>query len=205
VRRIGPTTASLARGGFVSYRPSALCAVEGEGLGRGARTAAASSWSIWRVAWRPIPAVLRLPTGIFYAQGVKANVLFFNRKPASEDPWTKDLWIYDLRTNQHFTLKTNPLGAGDLEEFVASYKPGKRGKREESERFKKFSYDELVAREKASLYIFWLRDESLEDLDNLLDPATLAAEIVEDLEAALAEFSAIAEALGGEEAEAGGA
>jgi type I restriction enzyme M protein len=108
-------------------------------------------------------------------------------------------------TNQHFTLKTNPLGAGDLEEFVASYKPGKRGKREESERFKKFSYDELVAREKASLYIFWLRDESLEDLDNLLDPATLAAEIVEDLEAALAEFSAIAEALGGEEAEAGGA
>ena len=53
--------------------------------------------------------LLRLPTGVFYAQGVKANVLFFDRRPASETPWTRELWIYDLRTNQHFTLKTNPL------------------------------------------------------------------------------------------------
>ena len=59
--------------------------------------------------------LLRLPTDIFYAQGVKANVLFFDRKPASETPWTKTLWIYDLRTNQHFTLKTNPLKRSDLE------------------------------------------------------------------------------------------
>ena len=49
--------------------------------------------------------MLRLPTGIFYAQGVKANVLFFDRKPGSDKPWTKTVWVYDLRTNQHFTLK----------------------------------------------------------------------------------------------------
>ncbi|MGI9155675.1 MAG: HsdM family class I SAM-dependent methyltransferase [Marmoricola sp.] len=52
--------------------------------------------------------MLRLPTGIFYAQGVKANVLFFDKKPASERPWTERLWVYDLRTNMHFTLKQNP-------------------------------------------------------------------------------------------------
>ena len=58
--------------------------------------------------------LLRLPTGIFYAQGVKANVLFFARKSASENPWTDRLWIYDLRTNMHFTLKQNPLRFEDL-------------------------------------------------------------------------------------------
>ena len=65
--------------------------------------------------------MLRLPTGIFYAQGVKANVLFFDKKPASEQPWTKKLWVYDLRTNQHFTLKQNPLRRHHLEEFVECY------------------------------------------------------------------------------------
>ena len=117
-----------------------------------------------------VHTLLRLPTGIFYAQGVKANVLFFDRKPGSDTPWTKELWIYDLRTNQHFTLKTNPLRRADLDDFVESYKPGQRGKREESERFHRFTYDELVARDKASLDIFWLRDESLEDTDNLPSP-----------------------------------
>ena len=67
--------------------------------------------------------LLRLPTGIFYAQGVKANVLFFENKPAQEKPWTKKLWVYDLRTNMHFTLKTNPLKRADLDEFVKLYKP----------------------------------------------------------------------------------
>ena len=68
-----------------------------------------------------VHTLLRLPTGLFYAQGVKANVLFFDKKPASETPWTKKLWIYDLRTNQHFTLKTDPLTREDLDEFVACY------------------------------------------------------------------------------------
>ena len=140
--------------------------------------------------------MLRLPTGIFYAQGVKANVLFFDKKPAAERPWTERLWIYDLRTNQHFTLKQNALTRAHLDDFVASYAPGKpRSERVETERFHSFAYDELVARDKANLDITWLRDESLEDLDNLPAPEIIAREIVEDLTAALAEFEAVAAAL----------
>lgn len=140
--------------------------------------------------------MLRLPTGIFYAQGVKANVLFFDKKPASERPWTERTWVYDLRTNQHFTLKQNPLTRAALEDFVQSYASGRpRSERVESERFHAFTYDELVARDKANLDITWLRDESLEDLDNLPAPEVIAREIVEDLTAALAEFEAVAAAL----------
>ncbi len=140
--------------------------------------------------------MLRLPTGIFYAQGVKANVLFFNKKPAAEHPWTERVWVYDLRTNQHFTLKQNPLTRAALDEFVGCYAPGRpRSERVESERFRSFGYDDLVARDKANLDLTWLRDESLEDLDNLPAPEVIAREIVEDLTAALAEFEAVAAAL----------
>jgi len=143
-----------------------------------------------------VHTLLRLPTGVFYAQGVKANVLFFDRKPGREQPWTSDLWIYDLRTNQHFTLKQNPLSYEALKDFISSYNPENRHERVESDRFRKFGLDELLARDKASLDIFWLRDESLEDADNLPDPAIIAAEIAEDLEAALAQFAEIASSLG---------
>ena len=139
--------------------------------------------------------LLRLPTGIFYAGGVKANVLFFDRKPAAETPWTSMLWIYDLRTNQHFTLKQNQLKPEHLADFVACYKPGNRHERIESEFFRAFSYDELLARDKASLDIIWLRDQSLEDTENLPPPEVIAQQIVEDLQAALAEFAAVAESL----------
>ncbi len=140
--------------------------------------------------------MLRLPTGIFYAQGVKANVLFFDKKPAAEHPWTDKLWVYDLRTNQHFTLKQSPLTRAALDDFVARYAPDRpRSERAETERFHSFSYDELVARDKANLDITWLRDESLEDLDSLPAPEVIAREIVEDLTAALAEFEAVAAAL----------
>jgi type I restriction enzyme M protein len=139
-----------------------------------------------------VHTLLRLPTGVFYAQGVKANVLFFDRKPASETPWTKSLWIYDLRTNKHFTLKTNPLKQSDLDDFVQCFNSPNRFERSESERFRCFSYEELQKRDKLSLDITWLRDESLEDTDNLPDPAILAAEIVEDLQAALDQFAQIA-------------
>jgi type I restriction enzyme M protein len=139
--------------------------------------------------------LLRLPTGIFYAGGVKANVLFFDRKPPSETPWTKTLWIYDFRTNQNFTLKTRTLTRADLEDFVACYNPANRHERKETERFRPFTYDELMARDKASLDIFWLRDESLDDTENLPPPDVIAAEIVEDLEAALAQFAEIAVSL----------
>jgi type I restriction enzyme M protein len=142
-----------------------------------------------------VHTLLRLPTGVFYAQGVKANVLFFDRKPASEDPQTHEVWVYDLRTNQHFTLKENPLRYEHLEDFVACYRPEARHEREETDRFRRFTLDELLARDKASLDVFWLRDESLEDTENLPSPEVLAAEIAEDLEAALAEFAQISESL----------
>jgi type I restriction enzyme M protein len=144
-----------------------------------------------------VHTLLRLPTGIFYAQGVKANVLFFDRKPASEHPWTEELWIYDLRTNMHFTLKERMLQYDDLADFVEAYKPDDRRQRVESDRFHRFTYDELMARDKVSLDLIWLRDDSLEDADNLPAPSVLVAEIIEDLEAALTEFALIAESLGG--------
>jgi type I restriction enzyme M protein len=142
-----------------------------------------------------VHTLLRLPTGIFYAQGVKANVLFFDRKPASEHPWTKELWIYDLRTNQHFTLKQNPLTFEHLVPFIDVYRPENRHSRDESESFKRFTYEDLLARDKVSLDITWLRDESLEDTDNLPPPEVIAAEITEELEAALAQFAEIAASL----------
>jgi type I restriction enzyme M protein len=142
--------------------------------------------------------ILRLPTGIFYAQGVKANVVFFDKKPAGEKPWTKDLWVYDFRTNQHFTQKQSPLRREHLQEFVECFKPGDRTKRTESERFKRFAYDELVARDKTNLDIFWLKDDSIEDAADLPAPEVLAAEIVEELEVAIGEMRAVIAALGGD-------
>ena len=151
-----------------------------------------------------VHTLLRLPTGLFYAQGVKANVLFFDKKPASETPWTKTLWIYDLRTNQHFTLKTDPLKRENLDEFVACYHPANRHARTPTwsadtpeGRWRAYRYDELIARDKASLDIFWLRDDSLAESDNLPAPEVIAQEIVDDLEAALEQFRLIAADLGG--------
>jgi len=143
--------------------------------------------------------ILRLPTGIFYANGVKANVIFFDNKPASKDPWTKEIWVYDYRTNVHHTLKKNPLKVDDLKDFISCYNAGNRFKRKElfnaetnpEGRWRKFSYDEIVARDKTSLDITWLKDKSLADLDNLPDPDDLAAEIIENLEAGLASFRQI--------------
>ena len=156
-----------------------------------------------------VHTLLRLPTGIFYAQGVKANVLFFDRKPAQEKPWTQKLWIYDLRTNLHFTLKRS-----DLDDFVACYfgragnplpaADGARGatrptlsrhNRVETERFKSFTYEELTKRDKVNLDIFWLKDDALEESANLPAPEIIAADITADLEAAMEQFATIAEDL----------
>ena len=146
--------------------------------------------------------ILRLPTGVFYAQGVKANVIFFDNKPAAKKPWTKEVWYYDLRTNMHFTLKTKPLGFDDLADFVSCYKPGERHKRKPAwseknsdGRWRKFTYDEITARDKTSLDIFWLKDKSLSDLDNLPDPEELAGDIITNLQAALTSFQEIATGL----------
>ena len=135
--------------------------------------------------------LLRLPTGIFYKPGVKANVLFFDKKPAAKEPWTKTLWIYDLRTNNNFTLKTRPLVRQDLKDFITVFQPGNFGKRKETDRFKKFPYSELMNRDKLNLDIFWLKDDSLENVDDLPPPDKIAAEIVENLEAALEQFQEV--------------
>ncbi|MAG07373.1 DNA methyltransferase [Candidatus Pacearchaeota archaeon] len=139
--------------------------------------------------------ILRLPTGLFYAQGVKANVLFFDKKEASKEAHTKKVWIYDLRTNKHFTLKTNPLSEKDLKEFVEGYCVGDKSQRKESERFKCFSYEEIVKRDKTNLDIFWIKDESLDDLDNLPDPGVIAGELVGELNVALEQLKEIEEDL----------
>ena len=147
-----------------------------------------------------IHTLLRLPTGIFYAQGVKANVLFFDAKPAQEKAWTKKLWVYDLRTNLHFTLKQNPLMRTDLDEFVDCYKPGNRQRRKSNwseatpeGRWRVYDYEELIKRDKMNLDLFWLKDKSLEDSDDLPDPDVIADEIADDLQTALDQFRSIAE------------
>ena len=143
--------------------------------------------------------ILRLPTGIFYKPGVKANVLFFERKLPQEQPWTKQVWYYDLRTNQHFTLKQRPMKSDDLADFMDCYNADNRHQRTETERFRVFSYEDLMARDKTNLDLFWLKDESLENMENLPEPAIIAAEIVENLQAALAQFEEVAEKLGSHE------
>jgi type I restriction enzyme M protein len=141
--------------------------------------------------------LLRLPTGIFYKQGVKANVLFFDKKPPSEDTATTALWIYDLRTNQRFTLKERPMVRADLDDFVACYRSGRRSERVESERFKRFPIEALLGRDKLNLDIFWLKDDAHDDPDLLPPPDEVAAEIVESLATALERFRGVARALAG--------
>lgn len=139
--------------------------------------------------------ILRLPTGIFYKPGVKANVIFFDKRPASAGKQTKAVWIYDLRTNMHFTLKQNPITDADLEDFIACYHPENRYERKATwsetnpdGRWRKFSYKEIAARDKTNLDIFWVRDQSLADLNNLPDLDELADEIIENLQSALSSF-----------------
>ena len=117
-----------------------------------------------------VHTLLRLPTGIFYAGGVKTNVLFFDKKPARTDgkAWTEKLWIYDLRTNQHFTQKERQMTRSVLDDFVKCYNVKNNQNRKETEQFHAYSYDDLIKRDKTSLDIFWLKDESLEDTENLL-------------------------------------
>ncbi|MBV6341880.1 HsdM family class I SAM-dependent methyltransferase [Candidatus Magnetobacterium casense] len=151
------------------------------------------------LATTELHTILRLPTGIFYANGVKANVIFFDNNPASRTAWTKDVWIYDYRTNIHHTKKKNPMQYADLQDFMDCYNPQNRHKRQETwhpdtnpeGRWRKFTYDEIIKRDKTSLDIIWLKDKSLANLDNLPDPDILADEIIENIEAGLESFKAI--------------
>ena len=140
--------------------------------------------------------ILRLPTGIFYKPGVKANVIFFDKRPASAETQTKTVWIYDFRTNVHFTLKKNPMRYSDLEDFISCYRPENRYERAETwsednpdGRWRKFDVEEILKRDKTSLDIFWIKDKSLADLDALPSPDELADDIIENLQSALESFS----------------
>ena len=147
--------------------------------------------------------ILRLPTGIFYAQGVKANVIFFDNRAASKQPQTREVWYYDYRTNIHHTLKKKPLRSDDLADFVRCYNPANRHDRKPTwseanpeGRWRKYKREDLLARDKASLDVFWLKDKSLTDLDNLPEPEDLAEEIIENIEAGLASLKAVLAGLG---------
>ena len=142
--------------------------------------------------------ILRLPTGIFYANGVKANVLFFDNRPAGKEVQTKDIWIYDYRTNIHHTLKKSPLTFDDLADFIKCYNPENRNLRTETwsesnpeGRWRKFTYDEIIARDKTNLDIFWIKDKTLTDLDKLPDPEDITNSIIENLQQSLNCFSKI--------------
>jgi type I restriction enzyme M protein len=149
-----------------------------------------------------VHTILRLPTGIFYAQGVKANVLFMDARPAQEAPWTKRVWFYDLRTNMKFTQKTNQLQRSDLDDFVSCYCPDDRSKRKATwseknpeGRWRSFTYEEIMNRDLVSLDISWLKDESLSSSEDLPEPQVLAQEIADDLQLAWQKFAAIADQL----------
>lgn len=155
-----------------------------------------------------VHTLLRLPTGIFYAQGVKANVLFYDARPGSEVAATSKLWVYDLRTNKHFTLKTNPLRREHLDDFVTCFNPENRHERRETwsednpdGRWRCFEYDELIKRDKCNLDISWIKDKSLEDSENLPEPEELAQEILEDMQAAMEQFARVVEGLSGSNSE----
>jgi type I restriction enzyme M protein len=142
--------------------------------------------------------LLRLPNGIFYANTVLANVLFFERKAASLDaPSTRELWVYDFRTNQHFTLKTQPLTRGHLDDFVEQYRADGRYKREESENFRRWRYEELDAQPDFNLDVWaYVEDKSLEEAAQIPPPEVLAEEIITTVSAALNEFAAVAAEFG---------
>jgi type I restriction enzyme M protein len=146
--------------------------------------------------------ILRLPTGIFYAHGVKANVLFFNKLQKHVKPATKEIWYYDYRTNIRHSPKKNPLQYGHLKEFLICFNPGNIANRKETwnkengvGRWRKFDYNELIARDQTNLDILWLKDENFIDMENLPEPDILIDEIIDNIESSLASFKTIKENL----------
>lgn len=133
--------------------------------------------------------ILRLPTGIFYANGVKANVLFFQKKKFINIPNTKEIWIYDYRTNIHHTLKKHALKYEDLLSFINCYNSDLRDKTKETYdeinnpdgRFRKYTYDEIIARDKINLDITWLKDNSYIEISDLPESEIIIHDIIEQL------------------------
>lgn len=146
--------------------------------------------------------ILRLPSGIFYAQGVKANVLFFHKKRTGEEKGTKEVWFYDYRTNVHHTPKKNQITFTDLQDFVSCYNPENLKKRIQTwstnnpqGRWRKFDYSELIQRDKTNFDIFWIKDDTLLDIENLPDPDDLVNDIIENIESALINFKTIRDSI----------
>jgi type I restriction enzyme M protein len=145
-----------------------------------------------------VHTLLRLPTGIWYSPGGKANVLFFDKRPGCEEPWTRELWVYDLRTNQHFTRRGGFRGCRDSRTrrgVGAPRGPSSRTATYSEDnpegRWRRCSYEEIMRREGAKLDLSRIRDESLEDSADLEDPNLIAEEIADDLQAALEQFASI--------------
>jgi type I restriction enzyme M protein len=144
-----------------------------------------------------VHTLLRLPTGIFYKPGVKANVVFFRRHGAAETPATREMWVYDFRTNEHFTLKQKPLRRVNLDDFVASYRPGESpGSREETERFKKYTYEQIAERPGFNIDLWAdVSDDRVEDPALLPPPLVIAEELAERLTSALEAAAELSESL----------
>ena len=135
-----------------------------------------------------VHTLLRLPTGIWYSPGVKANVIFFDKKPVSKSAATKEVWVYDLRSNQNFTLRQNPIAAEDLSDFVRCYCADDPTRRKETDLFQRFKYSEIIARDKATLDIQWRQDTM--GVARVSSPKELMKEILKDLNEAMKEFTA---------------
>ena len=134
-----------------------------------------------------VHTLLRLPTGIWYSPGVKANVLFFDKKSSAQIAATKQIWIYDLRSNRNYSLRQNPIRSEDLKDFIHCYCADDLSRRKESTCFRRFTYSDIIAREKANLDIQW-KDQTM----NMQGPTpqALMKDILEDLEEAMREFAA---------------
>jgi type I restriction enzyme M protein len=135
-----------------------------------------------------VHTLLRLPTGIWYSPGVKANVIFFDKKEIAKTAATKELWVYDLRSGRKFSIRQNPIEPSDLVDFVRSYSADDPSRRKETDRFRRFSYADIMARDRANLDIQW----SPEGVDTTQGetPHALMKEILNDLEEAMREFGA---------------
>jgi type I restriction enzyme M protein len=135
-----------------------------------------------------VHTLLRLPTGLFYAQGIKANVVFFDRG----EP-TSAMWVYDLRTNQRFTLKSHPLQRADLNEFVAASLPERPlTERVETARFKRWDHDALVARPGCNLDVWAdVVDELAVDPAQLEHPEEIARRMIDQVTAGLSALTAV--------------
>jgi type I restriction enzyme M protein len=153
----------------------------------------------WLMELCNLHTILRLPTGIFYSQGVKTNLLFFQRGKIDKAN-TKDVWIYDMRADMPAFGKTRPLTVRDFADFEKAYggDPNGGAKRKdqgEAGRWRCFTRDHIKARND-NLDIAWLRDTEADAEEQLTEPEDIAAAIIGHLKAALEEIEVISEELG---------